>query len=457
MPNLIASLNKNVLKLTLNSETSFQTASIDVSKDIADDTKIINANEFSQILYSLLSEFSNIKPKKLDLTFLVEPTDVVLHFVTIDKDTEDVDAAAVAKMKEKLNGSNLDDLYFSYQKIAPFVYQIIGVKREFLDIYLEIANNLQMPLKGVVPWVLLLPKFLESNDPCVFLFEETARQTVALSELNGVYFCETFDKNKTSSELTELVKKLSVYKREDPINKVYTLSDNTFGLEKEFDVAPLVNLSDKYKDAKGFEIHMLAEEVLFTNLGYMTTQINLLNLLPVPVVEKKNVNLVYVGSFVAAFALVLAGFGIYYKLSPGNNVELAINNSVDVTVVSEQPSEETVANGIENVAGTSDEVVESAEELNKEDVSIRIENGAGISGIAGSAQDFLEEKGWRIFNIGNADTSYAQTTSITFKEDSLKYKDLLVEDMKDDYEVVVAEDTLSDSEEFDILVVVGSN
>jgi LCP family protein required for cell wall assembly len=55
---------------------------------------------------------------------------------------------------------------------------------------------------------------------------------------------------------------------------------------------------------------------------------------------------------------------------------------------------------------------ESLDSAKLEDPQIAVYNGAGVAGLAGRTADFLEEEGFRIIEVGNADRSNYQTTLV---------------------------------------------
>jgi hypothetical protein len=55
---------------------------------------------------------------------------------------------------------------------------------------------------------------------------------------------------------------------------------------------------------------------------------------------------------------------------------------------------------------------ESLDSAKLEDPQIAVYNGAGVAGLAGRTADFLEEQGFRIIEVGNADRSNYQTTLV---------------------------------------------
>ncbi len=448
MKDLIISLSKNQLKISAAGKDGFEGKVFDVSNSIVRDSKILDVALYSDFIKESLKQFTIPNIQKRDLVFLVEPSEVLMRFIVLDKSTEDVGLRIIESAKEKLStiGVSIEDLYFSHQKIAPFVYQFVAMRKPDLEQYIELSTSLGMPLKAVVPWVLLLPKFLTSNDPCVFLIKNQLRNIIALAELNGIYYCEELGTEKTLDELRGLVQQLSVYKRNDPINTVYTIADTDVALDPSFEVNPLAGLSGDNNEAVGFETHLLVVYLLDMNPDYLTTQINLLNLLPLPVVVKKNTSLVYVG--VTVLLLMLLGGAGLWKLNSNSVVdENSPNVLSEQTNTQPTPAEQPV---VEETPETP------AVELNRADLILRVENGAGIAGIAGQAQTFLEDKGYKVEGIGNADVSNRTSTLIKFKDSKKDFEKMLIEDLKSDYETTI-EYGLDEGSAFDVLMVIGAN
>ncbi len=447
MKDLIISLSKNQLRISAAGKDGFEGKSFEVSSTTVRDSKILDLDAYTNFIKDSLGQFTLANIQKREIVFLVEPSEVLMRFIVLDKSTEDVDLRIVESAKEKLNsiGVSIDDIYFSYQKIAPFVYQFVAMRKADLEQYVQISSGLGMSLKAVIPWVLLLPKFLTSNDPCVFLIKNQTRNIIALAELNGIYYCEELGVEKSLEEIRGLVQQLSVYKRNDPINSVYTIAETNVELDPSFEVNPLAGLSGENNEAVGYETHLLAVYLLDMNPDYLSTQINLLNLLPVPVVVKKTTSLVYVGVTVLLLTL-LGGIG-FWKLNSHQVDETSPN------VLSEQVNTPPVTPTTPSIP---EEPVVSPVVLNKSDLIIRVENGAGIAGIAGKAQTFLEEKGYKVEGIGNADESGRTTTLLRIKDSKKDFEKILVEDLKDTYSTTVAYG-LDETATYDVLMIVGSN
>ncbi|MFZ5424847.1 MAG: LytR C-terminal domain-containing protein [Patescibacteria group bacterium] len=462
MPEYIVSLNDNALKVSLNDKNGVVTSSRDLSKDLASGSRIKNSELVSKVLLEMISEMSGPKLKRLPLNFLVEPQDVYLHFITVNKNNFNVEEEIIKEAREKITNVPLEDLYFSYQKIAPFVYQFVAVDKHLLEDLLKIASYMEFSISTVSPWVLMLPKFLKLNEPCIFVSKTSNKQVVALSEMNGIYYSAAYSSEKTMDDLQELVKKLSVYKRHQPINKIYAINYESFSLDPNYEVIDLSVQGSDMSDLKGFEIHMVYESLLQEDPELFRTQINLLNLLPLPVISRKPSPVIYAGGAIVVASIVAAVlFGATGLVSlPGFNRAPA---KTEIAQVTEENSETAVLseatngeNNSENDANNSETSEATQVVLEKDTLSIYVENAAGVAGIAGRTRDYLEELGYVVTDIGNADEVGRANTLIKLKDAKLDYKDLITKDMSSEYDVVV-EGGLEESSEYDVVITVGLN
>ena len=448
MNGLVVSLTDNVLKLILNDNLGTKSTSLKISGNAVNDSRILNPQLFAEELGKAFTEFSIEKNNKLSVSFILEPQDIILHFITTNKKDGDTEEQLMRGIKDKLNGQILEDLYFSYQKIAPFVYQFAGVKKPVIDNILAVSSILGLELKSVVPWILLLPKLLGTNEPSIFITKDKEGEIIALSELGGVYFCDTYESERKSLDLEKLVKDLSVYKRSVPINKIYTFEYSLESLDPTYEIIPLV-LPEQYLagETKDFEKNQLLSYIFDFDSDLLNTQINFLHMLPLPVVEKDSKALVYAGSGVAVFMLLIGSAFIFVsknsKISAGK-----------VAMVSETPKvlSETDTNK-ETTQSTSSIPVPVLEKAN---LKIRVENGAGIEGMAARTKTFLTGLGYTVLSVGNSQKPSRNDTLVSFKKEKTQYKDIITKDMEKSYKLTFAE-SLDDSAEYDVLITVGIN
>lgn len=462
MQDLIVSLNKNILRLsTIDKEVNLKTASTEVPKEVADETRILNPEGLSDILNNLILQVSSLNKSKLSLNFIVEPEDIFLRFVTVSKNGSDVGDQIIAEIKEKNPEISLDHLYFSYKKMAPFIYQFIAVRKDVMEKYLELSNSIGIGLKSVIPWVLALPKYEKVNDPAIFISKVDNNQVVALSELNGVFFAGTYQKEKSPEELQELIKDLSFYKRSSPIKFIYTLNCDSFSMS-DYNIrkisCPEFNSSQPVPE--GFELNTIINFMLDSDSDVLDSQLNMLNLLPLPVVESKTSVLIISGSVVGALLLMIGG---YFGIKSLGNRDLSQENQMaqensqieqNSQVLSESVEQEQ---GEENNSRENENQVDPNLEVKKGNLKIRVENGAGISGLAARTKEFLESLGYTVLTIDTADSKVGPTI-LNFKEGVFEdYQSLVSEDMKSKFPEIEAKKDLNTDSDYDLVIIVGTS
>ena len=431
----VVSISENLLKVSyVNKELQIKT----LSKEL--DSVNLDAKFVSLQIIGLIGK----NPKDISVVFLLEPQDVLLRFVTVKKSLDSAEQIMIAiKELSDAEGVKLEDLYFSYKKLAPFVFQFASIKQEKLNYFLEMAGFSGFEVKGILPWVMLLPRIVSTaGEPCIFVSLTGGNQTVVLSELGGVYFSNVFQTQKSNDELLDLVKKLSIYKRSKPIDKIYTLNADQFSIDPNYQV---MSLPIDSKGLEGFELHLLFYSLLQRKPDLLGTQPNFLNMLPLPVKQESKI-LVLVGGIFGAILVVGAIVGFIYLGSKKADLKLA-QGSKDSVVLSEKTDEST-----KSVIEKEPKIEERP--LEKKDLKIRVENGAGVLGVAANAKAFLEKLGYTVIEIDNAKETGRENTLIKFKTAKLEYKDMLISDFKDKYSLVV-EDGLDDSLEYDALIVIG--
>jgi len=310
-----------------------------------------------------------------------------------------------------------------------------------MDNLLELATVVGISLKNVVPWLILMPKYVGTNDPAVFICRVDGSHAMALSELNGIFYSGVSNKEVTADQLESFVADLSLYKKKTPVKKVYTLNYQDFDV-KGFEVSEigLPPISNEFEEE--FKVNMLVNYMLDTEPDIIFSQMNLLNLMPLPVVVKSNKSLVYVG---AASILVIAGvlsFFLFFNTGgKGDNSQVA--SAGDQNVLSEQTSQ------------NEPQPAQPTPVLNKADLKIMVWNGSGVDGLAAGTKSLLEEKGYKVVDIDTA-REVRQASLLRFKKDKMAYKDLIQGDMKEVFPEVVVEDTLAEAEEYDLLIIAGT-
>ena len=93
--------------------------------------------------------------------------------------------------------------------------------------------------------------------------------------------------------------------------------------------------------------------------------------------------------------------------------------------------------------------------LNRGDIKVSVINGGGTSGAGGRMKTFLEEKGYIVVSVGNADEYSYEQTEILVKSGQEDYQALLTEDLKADYSLGTSSATVAEDAGYDAQVIVG--
>lgn len=445
MKDLLISINSNTLKLSYCGPEGCGGIASDVSKDVLSGSKILDKERFTKDLIELSHEIVPKGKKPDGLSYLISPEDAFVFFVTVNKNDGEKEEQIISGIKDKVEVS-LDELYFSYTKIAPFVYQFIGASKDYIEDLLEVSNLWGVPVKAIVPWVLLLPKTLKDNDPAIFVAKINERHVVSLSELNGIYFASSYDEEKDEAELKELVQTLSVYNRKKPIKRIYTL-DSDIRLEDGYDTLP-VFADTESNFPEGFEVHELYLHVLKTNSDILRSQTNILNLLPLPEPSTASKMVVPAAAAVFVISLLVGSYFLFFNEPP--------EDPSSVAGIQSDPVNETVISENEVIQEVEENEIEEVQEVQKEDMEIRIENAAGINGAAGRTQALLEGAGYTVVSIDTAD-NIRETTQILIDEQLDVLRESLEEDLGELYPDVVF-DILDEPEvEYNVLIFLGRN
>ncbi len=96
-----------------------------------------------------------------------------------------------------------------------------------------------------------------------------------------------------------------------------------------------------------------------------------------------------------------------------------------------------------------------AEVKNATDMSLQVLNGSGEEGVAGTAKEFLEGKGYTSIETGNADNFDYQGVTIRIKSSMEKFLSSLQTDLKEKYTLASESGSLSEDALFDASIIIG--
>ncbi|MBU0650119.1 LytR C-terminal domain-containing protein [Patescibacteria group bacterium] len=437
-------LNGTTLKLGMysgNEQPKYLTE--ELLPTVVSHSKIIDPQAFCQELSKILATHYGDKLPKLPLYFVLEPELTELFLLTGNKTGADDPLQLEQQIRERLVDEQPEELYFSRYKIAPFIYQFVGIKKPYLEAILTTGTILGLEIGGIIPWGLVLAK-TNADLASMFIFPKKDEHTVVFSELTGVSFAEKLAGKLSMEDLRELFWKLSVYTTKKGELNIYTFAKYEHALS-----STKPRILEPTELEEDFEEIGLTKQWLDKEPQAINSQANLLNILPLPQVEvaHKTPALIAAGAFCL---ILLAGLGI--QLTIGFDTILSKWTGREQNVLANQDQAPT---DLPATPEPSSAPIPQSE-IKRADLKIRVENGNGVAGSAGQLQAYLEGFGYQVVSVGNADhTNYTKTTVKLPKEFS-DYTTLLTNDLKTNYDVEI-QPTDTKPTEYDVLIIVGAN
>ncbi|MBI4091449.1 LytR C-terminal domain-containing protein, partial [candidate division WWE3 bacterium] len=383
-----------------------------------------------------------LKTKANKASFLIEEKYIYDSFFKLRSDEKDIESKLKSQASNFVGGS-LEDLYYILQKVSPFVYQFIGIKKDLLDSVIALASDCKLDLAAVLPNSFIFARYAGTYNPFFFVFKGIDESTLVASEYGGVYFSGTYTTNaEINSKMTSLISELSSLNREKPVTEVKYIGEE-IRLDPPF-VATKLELPKEVR--KGFERLYVTYELL--NRPGEEVINNYFNLLGF-IAKNQGVRTSSVVKY-AASAIILSGIIVAYLIIYRGKLIPAQPNSSKV----QQPEVVGVNQASESAKEEVKESSPSVVELNKASLKIRVENGAGVSGTAGKFKEYLTNKGYNVVEIGNSDNFNYQNTVLKSKEDKKDYLELVKKDIGGDYTIETGE-VLSPETSYDLLIIVG--
>ncbi len=93
--------------------------------------------------------------------------------------------------------------------------------------------------------------------------------------------------------------------------------------------------------------------------------------------------------------------------------------------------------------------------LSKGDMTIQVLNGGGVGGAGSKMKKFLEDKGYKVSEVSNADTFSYQKTEVHVKASKSSFQSALIDDLKGTYSIATDTAALADDIGFDARIIVG--
>ncbi len=93
--------------------------------------------------------------------------------------------------------------------------------------------------------------------------------------------------------------------------------------------------------------------------------------------------------------------------------------------------------------------------VNRSDITAQVLNGGGVAGSGAKMKAFLEEKGYTVSDVRNADEFTHEETVVKVKPAKEAYLSILAKDVEENYTVGSASADLTEDSSFDAQVIVG--
>lgn len=490
----LISTYSNFLTISLRENGKLIEKSIPVDATILNDSEIKNLTEFTKILFNALYDLKGGTYKQIPIIFLTDP--IKNHFRFIKSQKELSFDNQTSQIFSELN-LNVDDFYFSVHKISPFVSQFVATKKDDIDKYTQIAQELECKLLGVFSYLPLISKYVSHNGNLIIITSYLGNIVVALSEINGIFFNNKYGSFKDSSSIKEMVENLRVFKSTTKNNRIISFNFENPEASKKLGISELqVENEYGYKNP----IHNLADKVL--NEEYINSTYNLLNAYFVKSKEAKKTSKVTIAVSLIIMMMFgsVWGYTTYFdnnflsKLSvnvlgdttssepevktepapvlnklPESTAEL--KSSIPTSSVNSTPTKVTITPSVTVTPTPSttqtqasanikvdgkDEVIAAPSDpsLFKRDIlKVNVINTTGITGFAKKHADFLTVLGYKSVTTGTTNTPQTGTL-VKIKPSLGKYKDQIMKDMLT-FKDLKIEETLVESSTLDMVVILG--
>lgn len=441
------------------------------SKELPDKTvfngRIIKRDLFGEALKALfLENFEKIKTKNLVLGFPEQ--EVFLVSLRFEEKPKNLETEIKNRLDTQLPFSTAESLII-HKEISRNYYQVAAAKQTDLGLVSSLIEDAGFSLKAAVPLPLIFPKLI-GEKPFPYLTissEENLIFTLVVG--NVVTFSSSFQpKNPLATadkevvQITrELIEKEHEQNESDPLKKIFLHGSGTeylksFLSSEGFDIE-VIFTSDKTDTQTGQEasnfgrvitLAMFDASVLsFPKVtGSKDVQIT------TPSTDERKINPIYL--FLPLLLIAALTIFIFWP----NLKDIFLKEATDKNLLNEPKKSATSASldRREATSSASKEATKSAPKaVTKKDLKIRILNGSGVAGTADSARDFLTSKGYVVDSVGNADNFNYKKTVVQSKKSVGSIIGLLTKDLDERYAISIGS-TLTESESFDTLIIIGS-
>jgi len=427
--------------------------------------RIINESIFQEALKTFyLENYEKLKTR--DIVLGLNEPEVFVNNIKFDEKPKDPTKEIIAKLSLLLP-FDLNAAKIVYNKVSEKNYQITTAKTATLSQLSRIVRDAGLSLVAIVPIPIIFPRLIGSQKTPYLFISSEEDLVFSLVVDNIVVFSSTYTlKNQLAESEKEVLLAVSEiieleYKKyvQEPLKNVFVYGKGAEFLKsflnaKNFNTQIILDSGESSKQT-GYDFADYSRAIA---LSYYDREV-----LSFPKFEtSKNISSASKppkrGRFKPLYlilpliALVLAGGILLWPnfkealLSPSKNGGIPI--SKETTTSSQKQKEATPE------AEKKKPEPEPKKQISRSDFSVKILNGSGIAGAAGKMRDFVSSKGYTIESVGNAENFNHQTTTVQIKNSRKGISSLLTKDLEERYSINIGS-PLSESEQFDILLIVG--
>jgi len=474
----LISTYSNILSISLFENGKLNEKTIPVDATVLHDSSINNITEFTKVLFNALYDMKGSAYKHIPVVFLVDPSKAYFRFIKSQKELNFDNQTS--QIFSELN-INSDDYYFSVFKISPFVSQFVASKKNDIEKYITIANEIECDLKGVFSYLPLVAKHVSHNGNLIIISSYLGNIVVALSEMNGIYFNDKYGSFKDASAVKKMVDNLRLFKSSTHDNKLISFNFENPSSSSKLGIPEIVLENElNYSNP----IHNLAQRILSEE--YINSHYNLINSFFEKSREVAKPSKIVVGSVILTVLTLVGGWA--YNTYVDNNFfnKVVINVLGDSSKKSEEKTEKEVS--LERLPEPPTEVTTPLSTINtpkqedkealdlkqlalsqkppngsnspvsefkRESYKMSILNSTGISGLAKSTSDRISVLGYKNITIGTSNVPQSGNL-VKIKQNLSSFKDKILKDLDLlDFKNVQLEETLTTESAIDILIILG--
>ncbi len=474
----LISTYSNFLTISLKENGKLIEKSIQLDATVLNDSEIKNITEFTKILFNILYDLKGGNYKNIPIIFLTDPLKNHFRFIKSQKELNFDNQTSQIFTELKIEGN---EYYFGVHKISPFVSQFIATKKTDIDMYVNVANELECELIGIFSYLPLAARYASHSGNLILITSYLGNIVIALSEMGGIYFNNKYGSFKDVGSVKEMVENLRIFKSSTQNNKIVSFNFENPEASMKLGISEL-SLENEF----GYKnpIHNLADKTL--NEDFINSSYNLINCYFEKSSEKKKPSKVIVGLFTGLFLFGICTY-CYDKYVDNTfyanlyeNVLGETTSSEDIIITppipelnsltevnsSTQTSPLSTNNlvtspGKETNTTESNKIIEdplktpnsNSSDFKRESFKVSVINSTGITGLAKRNSDMLAVMGYKNVQTGTSNDQVIGTI-VKIKPSLVQFKDQIYKDLLTFKEIKIQE-TLPETSPLDIVIVLG--